>query len=96
MALLRGYRAVYIGGSINSRPLDQTDLKGRRRCNLGGSGEPTFEAKTDGSGPQAVWPAGGADQPHMVAPWGLLWWVAFWSVLESSHVGFIMDKHDLL
>ena len=51
MALLEGYRAVYIGGSINSEPSDQTDLKERRRCNLGGSGEPTFEGEADGRDP---------------------------------------------
>ena len=39
--------AVYIGGSINSGPSDQTDLIERRRCNLGGSGEPTFEGGAD-------------------------------------------------
>ena len=39
--------AVYIGGSVNSRPSDQTDLKGQRRCNLGGGGESTFEGETD-------------------------------------------------
>jgi hypothetical protein len=38
-----GYKAVYIGGSINSGRLDQTDLKGRRRCNLRGGGEPTLQ-----------------------------------------------------
>ena len=47
MALGRGYRAVYILGSINSGPSDQTDLKEWRRCNLGGDGEPTFEAEAD-------------------------------------------------
>ena len=38
---------LYIGWSINSRPLDQTDLKERRRCNLGGDGEPTFDGGAD-------------------------------------------------
>jgi len=38
---------VYIGGSVNSRPSDQTDLKGQRRCNLGAGGEPTFKAEAD-------------------------------------------------
>ena len=60
MALGRGYRAVYIRGSINSGPSDQTDLKQRRRCNLGGSGEPTFEGEDDMWVPWAGWPAGGA------------------------------------
>jgi hypothetical protein len=45
--------------------------------------------------PWASQPAGGADWPHMSAPRGLLWWVAFWSVLEASHVGFVADKRDL-
>ena len=39
--------AVYIGGSVNSGPSDQIILKVRRRCNLGGGGEPTFEAEAD-------------------------------------------------
>ena len=39
--------AVYIGGSINSGPSDQTNLKGQRRCNLGGDGELTFEGEVD-------------------------------------------------
>jgi hypothetical protein len=34
---------LYIGQSINSGPLDQTDLKEQRRCNLGGGEEPTFK-----------------------------------------------------
>jgi hypothetical protein len=34
-----GYKDVYIGGSINSGRLDQTDLKRQHRCNLGGGGE---------------------------------------------------------
>ena len=47
MAPGRGQGLVYIGQSINSRPSDQTDLKEQRRCNLGGSGEPTFEGEAD-------------------------------------------------
>ena len=39
--------AIYIGGSINFVPLDQTDLKGWRRCNIGGGGKLTFEAEAD-------------------------------------------------
>ena len=39
--------AVYIGGSINSGPSDQTDLKGWRRYNLGGSGELTLKREAD-------------------------------------------------
>jgi hypothetical protein len=38
---------VYIDRSINSEPSDQTDLKGQRRCNLGGGGEPTFKREAD-------------------------------------------------
>jgi hypothetical protein len=38
----RGWQGlVYIGRSINPKPLDQTNLNGWRRCNLGGAGEPT-------------------------------------------------------
>jgi hypothetical protein len=43
--------AVYIGGSVNSEPLDQTDLNKWCRCNLGGGGEPTFEGEADQGGP---------------------------------------------
>ena len=96
MALRRGYRAVYIGGSVNSGPSDQTDLKERRRCNLGGGGEPTFEGGADRWAQGGGRPVGGASQPHMVATYPLLRWFAFWSHLESSHVGFAVDKHDLL
>ena len=63
--------AVYIGGSVNSGPSDQTDLKGRRRCNLGSGGEPTFKGKADQGGPQPDRPVGGAGRPHLAAPWPL-------------------------
>ena len=59
MPLLEGYRAVYIGSSVNSEPSDQTDLKEWRRCNLGGGGEPTFEGGADRWGTQASCPIGG-------------------------------------
>ena len=88
--------AVYIGRSVNSGPLDQTDLKEWRRCNLGGSGEPTFEGGADRWAQGAGWPAGGASRPHMVAICPPLRWFAFWSLLESSHAGFAVDKRDLL
>ena len=39
--------AVYIGGSVNYGPSDQTNLKGWCRCNLGGGGEMTFEGEAD-------------------------------------------------
>jgi hypothetical protein len=42
---------LYIGGTINSEPSDQTDLKQRRRLNLGGSGEPTYEGEADRQDP---------------------------------------------
>ena len=86
--------AVYIGGSISSGPSDQTNLKGWRRCNLGGGGEPTFEGGADRWGHWADRPAGGAGRPHMSCSQGLLLWVAFWCLLESSRVVFIMDKRD--
>ena len=63
---------------------------------LNGGGEPPFEAETDRWVPWAVRPIGGADRPHMSAPQGLLWWVAFRSVLDSPYIGFIADKRDLL
>jgi hypothetical protein len=45
MILGRGQGLVYIDRSINSRPLDQTDLKERRRCNLGDGGGTDVEAE---------------------------------------------------
>ena len=54
------------------------------------------DAEADRWVPWAGWLAGGADQPHMSAPQGLLWWVAFQRILESSRVGFVADKRDLL
>ena len=47
MAAGRGVGLLYIGRSINSGPSDQTDLKERRRCNLGGGGELTFEGEAN-------------------------------------------------
>ena len=88
--------AVYIGGSVNSGLSDQTDLKERHRCDLQDGGEPTFKGETDPWVPQADRLVGGAGRPHMLAPRRGSRWFAFWSVLESSHVGFIVDKHDLL
>jgi hypothetical protein len=73
-----GYMAVYIRGSINSGPSDQTDLKGWCRCNLGGGGEPTFEAETDPWIPQASRPSGGASRPPI-------------SVMARSSVSCLLD-----
>ena len=56
---------LYIGGSINSGPSDETNLKGWRRCNLGGGGEPTYEAEADWWNHWASRPVGGAGWPHM-------------------------------
>jgi hypothetical protein len=47
MALGRGYRAVYIGQSVNSRPSDQIDLKHRCRLNLKGSGRVHVEGESE-------------------------------------------------
>ena len=91
-----GVGLLYIGRGINSGPSDQTDLKERRRCNLGGGGEPTFEGGPNRWAQGAGRTAGGADRPHMVATCPPLRWFAFWSLLESSHIGFAMDKRDLL
>ena len=70
--------SVYIGGSVNSGPSDQTDLKGRRRCNLESGGEPTFEGEANQGAHRLVgW-------PHLAVPWPLPWWVApsvFWNLL---------------
>ena len=67
---------IYIGRSINPELSDQTDLNKQRRLDLNGSGKLTFEAKADWWDPQASRPIGGAGQPHMAAPRGLLWWRA--------------------
>ena len=96
MDLGRGQWLVYIGRSINFGPLDQTNLKERRRCNLGGGGEPTFEAEADWWDPRAGWPTSGADWPHMVAPQGLLRWRASWSLLDPSHIDPTVEFHDFL
>ena len=89
----RGWQGlVYIGRSINPKPLDQTDLNKQRRCNLGGGGEPTFEGEHDMWVPWPYRPAGGVDRPHLAAPHGLL----RWCLLESSQVVTIVDKYDLL
>ena len=96
MASKRGQGLVYIGWSINSEPSDQTDLKERRRCDLGGGGEPTFEGGADRWAQVAERPAGGADWPHMATTCPPLRWFALWSLLESSHAGFAADKRDLL
>ena len=87
---------VYIGGSVNPEPSDQTDLKERRRCNLGGGAEPRFEGGADRWAQGARRPASGAGWPHMAATCPPLRWFAFWSLLESSYVGFATDKRDLL
>jgi hypothetical protein len=47
MALGRGYRAVYIGWSINSGPLDQTDLKHQCRLDLKGGGRVHVEGESE-------------------------------------------------
>jgi len=63
--------AVYIGGSVNSGPSDQTDLNKQRRYNLGCGGELTFEGEDDMWGPQVGRPVGGASQPLKVCFCGL-------------------------
>jgi hypothetical protein len=67
MASGRGYGLVYIGGTINSEPSDQTDLKQRHRCDLQGSGKPSFEREIDPWVPQVDRLVGGAGRPHMLA-----------------------------
>ena len=61
---------IYIGWSVNFGPSDQTNLKERRRCNLGDGGEPTFEGGADRWAQGAGQPTGGAGQPHMAATYG--------------------------
>jgi len=51
MDVLEGVHGCIYRASINSGPSDQTNLKGRRGCNLGGGGELTFEAEADGRVP---------------------------------------------
>jgi hypothetical protein len=70
--------AVYIGGSINSEPLDQTDLNKWYRCNLGGGGESTFEGEADQGGPLTRRPIGGTGRP----PYQRL--VVFFGVVSSG------------
>ena len=67
MAPGRGVGAAIYRGGVNSRPSDQTDLKGWRRCNLGGDGELTYEGEPDRWGPHASQPRGGAGRPPISA-----------------------------
>jgi len=84
--------SAYIGGSINSVPSNQTDLKGRHRCNLGGDREPTFKGEHDRWDHWADRLAGQAGRPHMSWSCAHLSWFASWSVLEPSGVVFIVDN----
>ena len=65
MALGRGQGLVYIGWRVNSGPSDQTDLKERCRCNLGGGGEMTFKGGVIG-GPRG---SGGLQVGPAVPTW---------------------------
>ena len=47
-------------------------------------------------GPQADQPDSKAGRPHRVVVQALLRWNTLWSLLESSHVGTIVDKLDFL
>ena len=47
--------------------LESNQLKERRRCNLGGDGEPTLQHGDRQVGPGAGRPIGGAGQPHLAA-----------------------------
>jgi hypothetical protein len=85
---------VYIGRSINSEPLDQTNLKERRRCKPQGGGESTFKGGGRQVGLGAGWFASGASRPHLAASRPLLRWFASWSHLKPSRVIFVADKRD--
>jgi hypothetical protein len=87
---------VYIGQSINPKPSDQTDMKERHRCNLGGGGEPTYEGGTARWDQGVGWPIGGAGHPHMLVSWPLLRCGVFPSPLKSSGVVFAANKYDLI
>jgi hypothetical protein len=54
----------WIHGNIKSEPLIRTNLEQWRRLNLGGCGEPTFEAEDDRWGQEADRPIGRAGRPH--------------------------------
>jgi len=92
-----GYRAIYIGGSVNSRPSDQTNLKGQRRCNLGGSGEPTFEGEADQAAHRSavlvVGPTGPTWQPLGICcgglPSGVFWSSTIKFDIWVHHDGFL-------
>ena len=70
MALPEGVQGYIYRGSINSGPSGQNDLKGQRRCNLGGGRELTFEGEHDMWVPWASRIVGGTSRPHMSAPRG--------------------------
>ena len=73
----RGQGLVYIGQSINSGPSDQTDLKERRRCNLGGD---EGGLKVGSLGRTACrW---GQPAPHAILSWS----PSVVCLLESSRV----------
>ena len=73
----RGWQGlVYIGRSVNLEPSDQTDLNKRRRLDLNGGGELTFEVEADSRDPQDGMPASGGGRTDMAAPRGLLQWRA--------------------
>jgi hypothetical protein len=73
MSSERGKGLLYIGGTINSKPSDQTDLKQQRKLNLGGGGESTYKGETNRRDPQAGWPMGWAGRPTTGTIWPTLW-----------------------
>ena len=88
---------VYIGAFKHPKPSDQTDLKERRRCNPSGGGEWTQRGGAARWGPQFDWPNSGSASPTChghVACFGDLSSEVFWSLVDSSHIGTVMDKRD--
>ena len=92
----RGDGLVYIGRSINSEPLDLSDLNKRRRYNLGGGGGTNIEAEAARWDQEVGRHIGGADRPHMSPSVGLLRWRGFLCPLEPFGVVFAVDKHDFI
>ena len=74
--------------------LGSNRLKGWRRCNLGGGGEPTFEGGADMWAQGVGRPVGGASWAHLAASAPLLWHGVLLNLLEPSGVSFALDKHD--
>jgi hypothetical protein len=87
-----GQGLVYIGRSVNPEPMNQTDFKKRRRCNLGDVEEPMLKRRlTCGTkGPT------GLQAGHLSSLRGLPQGNVFWWPLEPSEVVFAADKRNFI